>query len=568
MNLRIPILSAVLLLVLRAGAAEPAPFDPGTPHGVLLRFSPDQWRMLEPKERDLLAEDQADGRDEYEFGFAHADLVFDGTTVTNVAVRYKGHGTYRQSRSTLKRPFKVDLNQFVRGQRIGGFSKLNFNNNVLDRSYLSEALGYRLYREAKVPAPRTAHARLEVEVPGVVPRRLLGLYTLVENPDATWTEAWLGSRKVLVLKPTSDRLFEYRGPLWESYREHYAPKSTVHEAQADRVIEFSRFLAEADDARLGAGLGGFLDLEEFARFMAVTVAASSLDSVLGPSGNLIVCLDPASRRFVFAPWDLDQAFGGMASAGTREQRERLSILRPWIGTNRFLERVFSVEAFRRPYRDRLREIAEGAFEPGRFAAELAPVVRALRPVVAEEGPEGLRRFDEAVGVDGSGGSLQAFVAARRASILAQLGGADPGLRIAPGPAAGDGGATNLLARALRRLDADADGAVTRAEWGAAMDRWFVEWAGAPNRVLRMEAILDGMTREFGGEGGVDPDRLRAAAARWTSAFDLDRSGAVSRGEFAGGLLGRFLAWDLRREGRLPTVRLAGLLEAELGTATP
>jgi len=40
---------------------------------------------------------------------------FDGQVFKDVAVRYKGNGTFMQSRGSLKRSLKVDLNKYVKG---------------------------------------------------------------------------------------------------------------------------------------------------------------------------------------------------------------------------------------------------------------------------------------------------------------------------------------------------------------------------------------------------------------------------------------------------------------------
>ncbi|MBU6402809.1 MAG: CotH kinase family protein, partial [Verrucomicrobia bacterium] len=101
-----------------------------------------------------------------EFKYVHADLEFEGQTYTDVAVRYKGNGTFLESRGSLKRSLKVDLNKYVKGQKLAGITKLNLHNNVTDASWMNEVLSHRLYRDAGVPAPRTAYARVFVTVPG------------------------------------------------------------------------------------------------------------------------------------------------------------------------------------------------------------------------------------------------------------------------------------------------------------------------------------------------------------------------------------------------------------------
>src|SRR5437879_7823394 len=84
-----------------------------------------------------------------EFDYVHADVDFEGLTFKDAGVRYKGNGTFLESRGSLKRPVKLDLNKHVKGQKLAGITKLNLHNNVTDASWMNEVLYYQLYRDAK-----------------------------------------------------------------------------------------------------------------------------------------------------------------------------------------------------------------------------------------------------------------------------------------------------------------------------------------------------------------------------------------------------------------------------------
>ena len=87
-----------------------------------------------------------------EFEWVHADLDFDGKEFTDVAVRYKGNGTFMESRASSKRSLKIELNKYVKGQKLKGLTTLNLHCNVTDASWMNEVLSHRLYRDAGVPA--------------------------------------------------------------------------------------------------------------------------------------------------------------------------------------------------------------------------------------------------------------------------------------------------------------------------------------------------------------------------------------------------------------------------------
>ncbi|MBN8249175.1 MAG: CotH kinase family protein, partial [Verrucomicrobia bacterium] len=293
------------------------------------------------------------------FEYVRANLTFEGTAFPEVAVRYKGNGTYMDARDTVKKSLKVDLNEFVKGQKIAGVSKLNFHNNITDVAWMHEPLAYELYRAAGVPAPRTAYARLTLNAAGAHTNKFLGLYSLVENPDSNWAESNFGSRKGAIFKPVTRELFKFQGTNWGAYNQAYDPKTDLTPKQQQRVYDFARLITDADDAELARRLPEFLDVDEFSRFMAVTVWLSSTDSILMMGQNFTVYLHPKTDRFLFMPWDLDRAFGNFFSPSP----ERMSIQKAWAEDNRFLQRVMAVPAVAEAYRARLQEFQGTLFQP-------------------------------------------------------------------------------------------------------------------------------------------------------------------------------------------------------------
>ena len=330
------------------------------------------------------------------FEYVHADLEIGGTRLTNVAVRYKGNGTFMGSRMTDKKSLKVDLNEFVSGQKFAGVGKINLHNNVTDASWMNEPLSYALYRDAGVPAPRSSYARVRVTAPGVHTNDYLGLYSIVENPDNRWAEARFGTKKGAIFKPVTPTLFQHLGDDWKAYQQIYDAKTELTAKQKQRVMEFARLVTLADDAEFARRAPEFLDVDAFGRFMAVTVWLSTLDSILTLGQNYVMYLHPKTDRFQFVPWDLDHSFGNFPMQGSQDQREQLSIQKPWSGQNRFFERVFAVPAFKEAYLARMKEFQGSIFQPERLARQVDEVAVLLRPAVAEESTDKLERFNQVV----------------------------------------------------------------------------------------------------------------------------------------------------------------------------
>jgi DNA-directed RNA polymerase specialized sigma24 family protein len=426
-----------------------------------LRFSAEQWKALRPTRVPAVADFmQPDGtimlRNTnatrngvagvlgFEFNWAHTDLDFSNNSLTNVAARLRGNGTYLSSLWGTKQPYKVNLDKFDKKQGFAGVRTLDFLNLVEDRSYMSDALGYELFREAGVPAPRTAYAWLTVSVRGQWDRKPLGLYLMVENVDADFAADRFGSRKVPIFKPVTPDLFKDLGDDWAAYARIYDLKTKATLAQKRRVIDFARLVTHADETEFRRRLGEFLDLDEFARFLAALVLVANYDSLLTYGQNYYMYLDPQADRFGFIPWDLDQAWGSFPQFGTAMARERASIWHPWTARNRFLERVLAVDEFRRLYKQHLEELLATAFRPERLYPSMDEIAPVIRGAIAAESSYRLRLFDQAVSTnwltaprDGGEGpdrpvhQIKRFIVNRAKSARDQLDGRSRGLILQP-----------------------------------------------------------------------------------------------------------------------------------------
>jgi spore coat protein H len=424
-----------------------------------LTFTPEQWPAMEPKQgprpprgnrgRSFLQGPEG-GRNGIAaafgitFDYVRADVEIGTNQFKDVGMRYKGNGTFLSSREGLKRSLKLDLNQFAKGQKLAGMSQLNLHNSVRDPSGMNEAIAYRLFREAGIPAPRTAYAKVYVTVPGIHDRRYFGLYNLVEDVGSAFAKEHFAVKDGALLKPVTPNLFSDLGDDWKNYNQTYDPKGELSDEQKRRVIEFCKFASTASDIDFAAKIGDYVDLENFARYMAITTWLTDLDGILGPGQNYYLYLHPKTEKFLFIPWDQDQPFGQFPR-GTEEQRENLSIHKPWTGENRFLERLYKCESFKKVYMASLIDLNTTLFEPERIHRQVDELAAILRAPIQKESPERLSEFDKAaagqklkivMGPGFEGGTavtpIKPFVKACAKSVADQLEGKLDGKTIGPG----------------------------------------------------------------------------------------------------------------------------------------
>jgi hypothetical protein len=148
---------------------------------------------------------------------------------------------------------------------------------------------------------------------------------------------------------------------------------------------------------------------------------------------------------MFFPWDQDQTFGQFPRGSTAEQRENLTIHRPWSSDSRFLERVFQSDPFKKLYLAKLAEFNSTILQPETIRAQVDQLAPILRDAIREESAERLAEFNKAVagqivnismGQVGMGGtpvkSIKAFVGPRHQSVQDQLAGKSQGETIFSG----------------------------------------------------------------------------------------------------------------------------------------
>ena len=98
----------------------------------------------------------------------HGELDFEGKVFHDVGVRFKGNGTFLNAlggrengpvAGTDKVPYKIHLNEFVKGQKLGAkISTLDFRNNVTDATSVLLAVPSRERRRGMRCSDRTARA--------------------------------------------------------------------------------------------------------------------------------------------------------------------------------------------------------------------------------------------------------------------------------------------------------------------------------------------------------------------------------------------------------------------------
>jgi spore coat protein CotH len=502
-----------------------------------------------------------------------ADIELDGQILRDVGLRFKGNGTYMMSASGRKRPFKVDFNRFVDDQRFHGLQQLNLHNNVMDPTQVRQAISYPVFQTAGVPSPRTSFAEVFLTIDGECDRERLGLYTVVEEVDKAFLRRHFKTSKGMLLKPEGTQGLEYKGEDWAAY-EWYEPKSKPKKSESQRLIDGLRLIHQADDDQFRREIGNYLEIDEFARFLAANTLLSNMDSFLTHVHNYYLYLPPSTNKFVVLPWDMDLSMGAFFMAGSAEQLQDLSISHPHVGANKLLDRLLEWDEFNGIYREHLRRLTETCFgEQGETLKNLALVRVAIKDQVDADLKSAARTptsFGPPGGMFGGAPALEVFFTKRRESILSQLAGKSkgqaPGMSFGPRPGQGPGGPPGGPGgfgpgnfhgpQIVRAADKNQDQKLTRVEFLELAATWQKAWDKDKNDSLSSDEIVAGMNESLGPPAnaafkppaGFGPGNFMGPSLLKLASTDQDD--ALSNREWVG-LFGKwFQEWDMDQDENL------------------
>ena len=75
-----------------------------------------------------------------------AQIVFNNIILDSVAIRYKGNSSYTKCNSLVKKPYNIDMNNIISGQKLMGYKKMKLSNSWFDPTFLKELLATKIYQ--------------------------------------------------------------------------------------------------------------------------------------------------------------------------------------------------------------------------------------------------------------------------------------------------------------------------------------------------------------------------------------------------------------------------------------
>lgn len=443
-----------------------------------------------------------------ELPWAKGSVTVDGKTFDNVGIRYKGNGTILETNGKLKKSIKVDLDKHGGKERFHGLKTINLHCGIADPSKCRETLTYQIFRDAGVPAPKTALAVVTLTVTGgKYDKERLGLYTLVQPVDKVFLKEHYKSDAGLLFKPERIQGLDYLGDDWAKYIPTYDPSREAKPDEQKRLMAFTKLVNQADDKAFNKEIADYLDIDSYLRFQAASAVVVNMDSFFTLGHNYCLYLHPDTNKFHFIPWDVDRALANFPAFGTNDQKMDLSLTKPYAAC-KLADRVMAAPGVADKYKDVLKDVCAKGFDKESVLKSLKAVEEVVKPHIEKDTKAASARREFGGGFNfGVPPELKTFVEKRAASIADQLAGKSKGyvpqqFGFGPPPGGGGGGGGfggfgpgNQLARPLvEKLDANKDGKVSDEEFAAGMKKLFAEWDADKSGSVEQKEIADGLQK--------------------------------------------------------------------------
>ena len=246
-----------------------------------------------------------------------AHMSFNGIDFASVGVQFKGNSSYNGPSD--KKPFKIDMNEYVSGQKIDGLKKFNLNNGFKDPSFVREKLMLDFLNANGVGAPRCAYAKLYIN------GSYWGLYTLVEAVDKTFLDNRFNDKTGNLFKGDPQGDVKWYGSSATSYYNHYELHTNETVNDWTDLIHAVDLVNNTPATLLADSVHARFKTSHLLRAWAANNLFVNLDSYLGSGHNYYLYHDSASTEWRWITWDVNEAFGNFQLGMTVAQLQSLAI---------------------------------------------------------------------------------------------------------------------------------------------------------------------------------------------------------------------------------------------------
>lgn len=331
-----------------------------------------------------------------------ATLEMEGILYDSVAVRYKGNISFllAEFEGTPKFPLNIDMNEYVDGQNLLGYTKLKLGNIYTDPTYVREAIAYGIYRKYMV-SPKSNLIKVNI---GVVGEDAVyhGVYSNSESINKDFLEDHYGWKNGPLVKcdPNMEDLdlvcdnsglgngvggeqvlampdLVWYGP---DSCQYYANYEMKREYGWEELVEFIDVLNFDVDQ-----LEEQLNVDRVLWHMAVSSVLSNRDTYYGNNIKNYYLYRHRDSLWHVMPWDVNECLGGVMGGTTNEAAlyDVLQWLDPPEPNRPLVWQILSQERYFKQYFAHIRTVLEESYSVEEIASQVAEIQALIEQAVLE-----------------------------------------------------------------------------------------------------------------------------------------------------------------------------------------
>ena len=348
--------------------------------------------------------------------YLRGDVTIDGVLYPNVGIKFKGNSSY--SNPSNKKPFKIDLNEYVAGQDIDGIKKFNLNNGFKDPSFMREKVALDFYNQQGLAAPRCSYARVYLN------GTYWGLYMFVEEANKTFLDDRFGNKQGNMFKgdPMGDLKWINSTP--SSYY-------TKYELHTNETVNDWTDLVNLIDNINNSGTNFYDSLEvalntsTFIRHWAAMNLFVNLDSYIGSGHNYFIYHDTLSNKFEWVSWDANESFGNFNMGLTNTQLKNLTMYHVSAPSSSrpLVQKMLTVPSYKSTLTDVFCQWLQYDFSNAALDSKIDSLANAIRTDVYADGIKFYSNADFETNLTSDVGmtmGIKTFITDRRNALITEL----------------------------------------------------------------------------------------------------------------------------------------------------
>lgn len=348
------------------------------------------------------------------------DVEINGVYVDSIGVQFKGNSSFNAPGT--KKPWKIDFNEFVSGQKFDGLKTLNLNNAMKDPSFMREKLFDDFCRTAGIYGPRATYANVFVN------DTLWGFYTLVEQVDKVHLTTQIGNDGGNLFKGDPNGTLQTcnNPPPPSCYYGRYELKTNKTANDWSDLVRLIDEINYTPSANFYDSVEAVLNSSSWIKGWAANNIFVNLDSYTGSGHNYYLYHNTVTNKFDFIIWDCNEAFGNFNMGMSIPQLENLSLSYiPSPANSRPLtDKMLQNSIYNNVYINTVCNFVANYFSNSYFDPKIDSLYNVIKPYVYADTnkPYTNQNFEDNINqtVMGNIPGLKSFISNRRAGLINQL----------------------------------------------------------------------------------------------------------------------------------------------------